>query len=125
MASESATISGDFEAWLRPILIVAILLVGASFTSITMGFLLFEAIRQRAFATLVQTQFLSVFGAPICMITALVLVLMLRVVSGKIEFKAAGMEFKGASGPIVLWLLCFLALAVVCRMLWIAPAITK
>jgi len=51
----------------------------------------------------------------------LVLVIMLRVVTGPIEFKAGGVEFKGASAPIVMWLLCFLALAGALRMLWGEP----
>jgi hypothetical protein len=41
---------------------------------------------------------------------ALSLVLLLRAVSGNIEIKILGFEFKGAAAPIIMWILCFLAL---------------
>jgi len=40
---------------------------------------------------------------------ALMLVLLLNYTLGPIEFKGLGFSFKGASGPVVLWVLCFLA----------------
>lgn len=43
---------------------------------------------------------------------ALLVVLSLRYVAGEIEFEAIGFKFKGASGPVVLWVLCFLAVVV-------------
>jgi hypothetical protein len=40
---------------------------------------------------------------------ALMLVLLLNYTLGPIEFNGLGFSFKGASGPVVLWVLCFLA----------------
>jgi hypothetical protein len=52
----------------------------------------------------------SVVGIPCCGLGALFIVLLLRNVAGDIQFKAFGFEFKGASGPIIMWILCFSAL---------------
>jgi hypothetical protein len=41
---------------------------------------------------------------------ALSLVLLLRAASGNIEIKTLGSEFKGAAAPMVMWILCFLAI---------------
>jgi len=41
---------------------------------------------------------------------ALMLVLLLNFTLGPIEFNGLGFSFKGASGPVVLWVLCFLAI---------------
>jgi hypothetical protein len=61
---------------------------------------------------------LAVVGLPISVAVAFCLVIILEATSGKVEFKALGFEFKGASGPIVLWVLSFLALVVALRVLW-------
>ena|SRR5215471_14691072 len=53
----------------------------------------------------------SVLGLPCAAIAALVIVLVLRTVSGAIEFKVVGLELKGAAGPIIMWVVCFLAMA--------------
>ncbi len=41
---------------------------------------------------------------------ALLLVLLLNYTLGPIEFNGLGFSFKGASGPVILWVLCFLAI---------------
>ena len=43
-------------------------------------------------------------------IVAFTIVLTLRYATGEIEFEAPGFKFKGASGPILLWVVCFLAI---------------
>jgi hypothetical protein len=50
------------------------------------------------------------FGMPSAIVVALVLVLLLRTVAGNIQIKGLGFEFTGASGPIIMWVLCFLSL---------------
>ncbi len=49
---------------------------------------------------------------------AFLLVTLLRIGSGPIEFKALGFDFKGSSGPAILWILCFLAIVSAVKMLW-------
>jgi hypothetical protein len=35
-----------------------------------------------------------------------------------IEFEAAGFKFRGASGPVVLWIFCYLAIVTSIKLLW-------
>ena len=61
----------------------------------------------------------AAIGLPIAAITSLTLVLLLEEVFGQIiEVKAIGFEFKGAAGPIVLWILGFLAITLAIKSVW-------
>jgi hypothetical protein len=64
--------------------------------------------------------FLAVTGLPVSAFGATLVVATFRVTAGPIEFKALGFEFSGASGPVVLWVLCFLASVAAVRVLWSA-----
>jgi hypothetical protein len=64
--------------------------------------------------------FAATVGLPAAALAALCLVVFLESSSGPIEFKGLGFKFKGASGPIVLWVLCFLAIAGAIQLLWTA-----
>jgi hypothetical protein len=66
---------------------------------------------------LIESDPRAVLGVPWAGGAALVVVLLLGSSFGKTEFKVLGFEFKGASGPTVMWLLCFLAEALVIRVL--------
>jgi len=66
----------------------------------------------------VRQHFAAVIGLPASAILALWIVTLLRSQSGPIEFETAGFKFRGASGPVILWVLCFLAIAVAVRLLW-------
>jgi hypothetical protein len=57
-------------------------------------------------------------GVPTSAIVAYVLVSVLEHTRGEIEFETVGFKFKGASGPIVLWVLVFLALIIAIRVTW-------
>jgi hypothetical protein len=57
-------------------------------------------------------------GLPCAAMGALILVLILRTVAGNIELKILGLEFKGASGPIIMWILCFLAMTLAINKTW-------
>lgn len=67
---------------------------------------------------LFKNQFPALVLIPIFAGTAVCIVLMFEVTIGDIEFSVPGFDFKGASGPIVLWILCFLALVTAARLLW-------
>jgi hypothetical protein len=57
-------------------------------------------------------------GIPTSMISAMVIVLLMRTVAGPIELEALGVKFKGASGPIIMWILCFGTFAAGIKLLW-------
>lgn len=60
----------------------------------------------------------AVLGLPTAALAALCIVLFLEAKSGRIEFEGFGFKFRGASGEIVLWLICFLAIAASVKLLW-------
>ena len=69
--------------------------------------------------SLIFTQAPAAIGVPFCGAIAMFVVLMLRTTQGPIEFEAIGFKFRGASGPIVMWVICFLAAIAATRLLWL------
>lgn len=66
----------------------------------------------------VKQHFSATIGLPLSAVGAFLLVTVLQISAGKIEFEAVGLKFRGASGPVILWMLCFLAIAVGVKLLW-------
>ena len=60
----------------------------------------------------------AVLGLPLAALVALCAVLSLQATSGPIEFEGLGFKFRGASGEIILWVLCMIALSFAIKMLW-------
>jgi hypothetical protein len=60
----------------------------------------------------------AVVGLPICAIAAFLLVSLLKVGEGPIEIEGLSFKFKGAAGPVILWIFCFLAMASGIKMLF-------
>lgn len=68
--------------------------------------------------TAVFDHFAATVGLPCAAAGAFIICTLFRTAEGKIQFSALGFKFEGASGPIVMWVLCFLAKAAAIRMLW-------
>lgn len=73
---------------------------------------------QNWFVRMVQEHPAATIGVAMSAITAFCLVALLEITRGPIEFEAIGFRFKGASGPVVLWILCFLAMVHGVWLLW-------
>jgi hypothetical protein len=82
-----------------------------------------------AFAVLVSTHlqnwekvleehFAAIIGLPGAAAAAFVLVVFLRQTEGPIEFEGLGFKLKGAAGQILMWVICFLAIAGAIKLLW-------
>lgn len=69
-------------------------------------------------AVLTEQHAAAMIGVPWAGGAAFVVVLVLRASFGAMEFSFLGFTFKGASGPIVLWVLCFLAEILAIKTLW-------
>jgi len=65
-----------------------------------------------------MTHIPTIIGLPFAALASLLLVLVLRTVSGNIEVKLLGFEFKGAAGPLIMWILCFLAITLAITKTW-------
>lgn len=67
---------------------------------------------------LVNEHSAAIIGLPMAAMAALVIVLLLEFSVGHISFKFAGFHFKGASGPMVLWVMSFLSMVIGIKLLW-------
>ena len=60
----------------------------------------------------------ATIGLPIVALTSLVLIYLLEYSRGPIEFEGLGFTFKGAAGPLIFWVICFVAISLSISMLW-------
>lgn len=67
---------------------------------------------------LVESNPRAVIGLPCAVLTSYCIVLFLEATSGPIELEALGFKFRGASGPIILWIFVFLAVVSGIAILW-------
>jgi hypothetical protein len=87
-----------------------------------LGLGLFWAVNSERVSPEVRTLFIEHFsaivGLPGAASAALFIVMLLEQTHGPIEFEAAGFKFRGASGPVVLWVFCYLAIVTSIKLLW-------
>ena len=57
---------------------------------------------------------------PLAALMALCVVIILEWTTGQIKLKVLGFELEGASGPILLWVCCFLAIVAAVRAFWVS-----
>jgi hypothetical protein len=103
--------------WIRVLVIVCLVTLLAGATIIGGWIVLQNGSLARTLTQLLESDPRLVLGVPWAGGASLVVVLILRSSFGMAEFKIFGVEFKGASGPTVMWVLCFLAEALVMRVL--------
>ena len=72
----------------------------------------------REWQSILHDHFAAVVGLPLAAIAAFVLVIFLRQAEGPVEFEGLGLKLKGAAGQVVLWILCFLAMAAAIKFCW-------
>ena len=67
---------------------------------------------------LIRAHFTAVVALPMAAALAFILVTLMPAGYGAIEFEALGKKLKGASGPIVLWIICFVVIVAAIKLLW-------
>jgi hypothetical protein len=72
----------------------------------------------RWFITIAKEHFAAVVGLSLSALAALFVVSIFEVTKDPIEFEGLGFKFRGASGPIILWVICFLAISACLKLLW-------
>ena len=72
----------------------------------------------RVLSDLVVRNFPAIIGLPFAFLAAFIVVALFRQTDGEIEFTAIGIHLKGAAGPIVLWIVCFLSISDSISLLW-------
>lgn len=81
-------------------------------------FLLISEWSNRAWSEIVFGHFQATIGLPAAALAAFVVVALFRTTEGKIKFSGLSFHFEGASGPIVMWVMCFLATITGIKLLW-------
>ena len=77
-----------------------------------------DIIGNELWVQIAREHFAATIGLPAVALVSLFVVLFLEAKSGRIEFEAWGLKFRGASGEVILFVVCFLAIALAIKMLW-------
>ena len=77
-------------------------------------FISIDMIREK----LLQAHYVAIVGLPTAAIASFMLVYIFRHTSGEIQMEAWGLKIKGATGPLLLWAVCFLAMATALHFSW-------
>ena len=96
------------------------LLAGAIAVGSVALFALFIATEwtNHAWTTVIFDHFTATIGLPMAAAAAFLIVTFFRTVEGPIKLEALHVKFEGASGPILMWILCFGAIAGALKALW-------
>jgi len=60
----------------------------------------------------------AALGVPMCAVAALCIVLILETAAGPIDVETPWFKFRGAAAPVIVWMLCFLAMTFAMAILW-------
>jgi hypothetical protein len=105
----------------RPMLLWTFAAMASLFIVVAWSSIFYVGLKENLWREVIRHNFAAMILLPACCGFALVLVLVLRATAGKIEFEVLGLKFRGASGPLVFWVLCFLAQILGVKLLWNDP----
>lgn len=95
---------------------------GIAVVSLLVMCLLFVAIwayrADPTFSQFTADHFSAIIGIPFSFLFAFVVVALFRQGESMLDFDAFGMKMRGATGEIILWLLCFVAISGSISLLW-------
>ena len=100
--------------WIRVSMMTALLVI----LLVVPAALLFVLYQSGDLLTITRDHAAAMLGIPWAGGAALIVVLVLRSSFGRIEFKILGVQFEGASGPVIMWFLCFLVEVLAIHVLW-------
>lgn len=108
----------NWEERLRRLLSWASVIAVIGYGTVLFVLFLTGGFRDLQMTALVLKHYPTVVGLPSAAAAALFIVLVLKAAAGPIEFEGLGFKFQGASGPVVLWIFCFLAIVAAIRTVW-------
>jgi hypothetical protein len=80
--------------------------------------LLIEVRHNDLASVLLRDHYAALVGLPAAASVSFILVVLLRQTDGPIEFEGLGFKFRGASGQVAMWVICFLAFAIAIKLCW-------
>ena len=105
--NQSSTFEGIYGIVVKWLVLIIILLLTIGFFGVFFLSFFYGDSWVRSF---LERDFRVMLFIPLSVFLALFIVLLLRFTTGPIEFEGLGFKFRGASGPVVLWIFCFLAI---------------
>jgi hypothetical protein len=93
---------------------------GPALAAITFFPIIRAALQQQQWLlTIFRQHYAAIFGLPSAALLSFMLIVVFEARFDNIEMEIANLiKFRGASGPIVLWVLCFLSIAAAIKLLW-------
>lgn len=104
------------QAFLKHIILIGFVAFFAAYFL----YLLYDILKGGWILGQIQQNFAATVVMAFAALVALFVVLLLQYSAGDIEFEVPGFKFRGASGPVVLWVVCFLAIIAGIKVLWIS-----
>ena len=104
---------------LKKLIVWGVALAGGCIGASYLGFVVYWTWQEDGWVKdIIKEHFAATVGLPLAGVGVFLLVQVLQISAGKIEFEALGFKFRGAAGPVILWVACFLAVAAAIRLLW-------
>ena len=97
------------------VLIAVVAIIGAG---VLFGLFILVDFTQAYWPRIIEAQFAAVVGLPMAAVAAFIVVALFRQTEGPIEIEGPGFKLKGATGPVILWALCFWVIAWAIGALW-------
>ena len=117
--AEEAVATQNLTLAMRRFIIWGIVVGAASVGISYLAFVIYWTWQEEGWVKdVVKQHFSATVGLPLSAIGAFLLVTVLQISSGKITLEVWGFKLSGASGPVILWVVCFLAIALGIRLLW-------
>ncbi|HDH1436278.1 hypothetical protein [Klebsiella variicola] len=110
----------QFEMKLKGVAKLLIMIGGAVFGGVYIIGACFSMYFDANLYSIAMKQVPAIIGLPSAALASLWVVVFLENTSGPIEFEVLGVKFKGAAGPIVLWILSMLAISISIKLLWLS-----
>ncbi|MBR0735302.1 hypothetical protein JQ581_00050 [Bradyrhizobium liaoningense] len=103
----------DSELLIRIVAVAGLVLAAALF-----ALFVFAEWSNPYWSTVSFDHFAATIGLPGAAAAAFIIVALFRTTEGQIKLEALGFKFEGAAGPIVMWVMCFLAITIAIKLLW-------
>jgi hypothetical protein len=93
-------------------------------TAFFFGFLAYHCLKRTStesswFLKVLEENFAATIVMPLSAMSSVSIVILLGTATGgDLSFEAGFLSFKGASGPVTLWLVCFVAMIAAAKLLW-------
>lgn len=112
--SDIARMRFVFSKWI----LICVMMTTALLLFSVFGLLMWQADNRERLIAFIFAHASVATGIPFSAAIAMFVVLMLRTTQGPVEFEVVGFKFRGASGPIIMWVLCFLVIIAATKLLW-------